>query len=126
MKNRLFRGVVAALLLGVSGCAWFENDPPPPKNSKKTAQERKEEEIRKARRARRDPVDDMFFGIGKKSKAPTFSTDGLNEREQSIVREELRRQDDEMKALRQSHRNFDTSRDKRREWVYGFKTNDWL
>ena len=112
--------VLAALVLLAGGCAWFEEPPP---NGKKAAAETRGKD-NKSRRSRRDPVDDMFFGIGKRNEAPTFATGGLNEDERAMVEKNLRRQDEDMKALRKGHRKFDEERDKRQEWVYGFKPRD--
>ena len=115
---------VSALLLLMSGCARFEE--PPPKHEERSASvKRRESKEPKAREnRRRDPVDDMFFGVGKRAEAPSFATEGLNEEERSIVDGELRRQNDEMKALRRKHRDFDSARDKRQEWIYGFRPRD--
>lgn len=108
--------VVAALLSGVFGCAQLDDDPPKGGKNKSAAVRRSDSG---ARKKRRDPVDDMFLGVGKRAEAPTFA-EGLDPDEKEMLEKELRRQDDEMKELRRRHRDsFDSARDKRQEWVFG-------
>ena len=67
MRFLLFAALSGALLL--TGCTTRDDDAPPPppsaKKSKKTA--------KRSGKSRRDPVDDMFFGLGKKSDTPDFA-----------------------------------------------------
>lgn len=116
--KRFLLGCSALALLAAAGCAWFEEMTS--KHEDKTAAERRER--KKTSRTRRDPVNDMFLGVGKRAETPSFVTGGLNDTERSVVEDEMRRQDDDIKAMRRYHRNFDSERGKRREWVYSFKT----
>ena len=125
MKTVFSLSIMAALMLCVGGCSSFEEDPPPKHNSRGASDSlgaKKKNE--KKEKSRRDPVDDMFFGIGKRDEAPRFSSEGLNSDERDMVEKDLRRQDEDMKALRRGHRKFDEERSKRKEWVYGFKPLD--
>ena len=107
--------VLAALVVG---CESFRKGDDKPE-METSAKSKKSDEKRKAKR-RRDPRDDMFFGLGG-AKAESFSRYDLNSREQSLLDEELRRSDEEMEDLKRRRRNMDPNRSKRKEWVYGFK-----
>ena len=112
----IFAWLIAALLL--TGCATRDDDgPPPPPSEKKSKKPAK-------RSGRRDPVDDMFFGLSKKNNTPDFSESELNKRERSALKESRKWQDDEMRSLRRSHDRFDEERKERKRWVYGVKPND--
>ena len=117
------RILTAAALLAVfaTGCESFRDSGEDSGKSEKRAsgKSKKSAERRKSKRSR-DPRDDMFFGAGG-AKAESFSRDGLNAREQRLLDEELRREDEEMKDLRRRRRSVDPNRSKRKEWVYGFK-----
>jgi len=112
---RIFAAFALAAVLA-SGCESFRDDDASGKKEKKAA---KTEKRRKKRN--RDPRDDMFLGIGKGAKAESFYSDSLDPREKSLVDEELRRQDEDIRELRRRHRQMDSGRSKRKEWVYGFK-----
>jgi len=115
---------VGVMLLANSGCTSSHDDPPP-EHSRRGSKETTGRKTKSSKeKKRRDPMNDMFFGIGKGAETPNFSNDSLSRKEQSIVREELRRQDDEMDLLRQRHRNYDSDRRKRQQWVYGVKSPD--
>ena len=105
----------AALLLTAASCRSDRNGDP-------QREEKKSSRKAPAKKSkRRDPADDMFLGVGKGAKAESFANDNLNRREQSLLSEEMRRQDDEMRDMRKLHREMDSGRSKRKEWVYGFK-----
>ena len=120
---KIMRILPAAAMLAVlaTGCESFRDGGEGSEKSEKRAsgKRKKSAERRKSKRSR-DPRDDMFFGAGG-AKAASFSRDGLSPREQSLLDEELRREDEEMKDLRRRRRNVDSDRSKRKEWVYGFK-----
>lgn len=114
--RRIFGIAAAALLLAAAtGCESFRNGdrPEKEKKSKKSARGNK--------RSSRDPRDDMFFGIGTGAKAQGFSSNKLNSREKQLLDDEFKRQDEEMRDMRRLHREMDSDRSKRQEWVYGFK-----
>ena len=116
MKKILLIGGVLALLLTVAaGCQSDRPDGDAPAEKKSSAK------AAKKKPRRRDPADDMFFGVGKGAKAESFSSDQLSPREQRLLSEELRRQDEEMSELRRRRREMDSGRSRRKEWVYGFK-----
>ena len=118
MKMLRILASAAVLAALVVGCESFrKGDDKPEKET--SAKSKKSDEKRKAKR-RRDPRDDMFFGLGG-AKAESFSRYDLNSREQSLLDEELRRSDEEMEDLKRRRRNMDPNRSKRKEWVYGFK-----
>ena len=106
----------AALAVLATGCESFRGDDGKAENG---SVKKKEDSPRK-RKAKRDPYNDMFFGLDG-AKAKSFSNDNLSPSEQKLLDEELRRQDDEMRGMRQMHREMDSNRSKRKEWVYGFK-----
>ncbi len=130
MDGRIFfrnGAFAAALLLTAAGCSWFEADPPEPQ-VRLEDRERKAQETpppvktdKGERLQRRDPANDMFLGVGRKAETPVFSSESLDAEEQNLVRDELRRQDEEMEALRRRRREYDAGRSERQEWVYGFK-----
>ena len=105
----------ASLLLTAAGCR-SDREGDPPREEKKSSRRAPAKKSR-----RRDPADDMFLGVGKGAKAASFSNENLNSREQKLLSEEMRRQDDEMRDIRRHHRDMDSGRSKRKEWVYGFK-----
>ena len=109
----------ALLALAASGCESFRGDDGDGGAEKSAAKKEKSARRRRSKRDR-DPRDDMFFGLDG-AKAKGFHSDNLSEREQSLLDEELRRQDDEMRDMRRMHRRMDRDRSKRKEWVYGFK-----
>ena len=118
MKIRFF--LVPALMgtLLLTGCTTKNDDgPPPPPSAKKSKKPAK-------RSGRRDPVDDMFFGLSKKNDTPDFSESELNKRERDALRESRKWQDEEMRELRRSHDRFDEERKTRKRWVYGLKSDD--
>ena len=109
--------IAAATAILAAGCESFRDDDP----AKAEKKEKKPKADRKRRSKRdRDPRNDMFFGLDG-AKAKGFHSDNLNKREQSLLDEELKRQDEEMRDLKRMHREMDSGRTKRREWVYGFK-----
>ncbi len=117
------RFLVASALLGallLAGCTTRDDDGPPPprgQNAKKGKKSAK-------RSGRRDPVDDMFFGLSKKNDMPDFSESELNKRERSALKESRKWQDEEMRELRSRHDRFDEERKARKRWVYGLKPED--
>ena len=118
MKIRflLFAALSGALLL--TGCTTRDDDgPPPPPSAKKSKKPAK-------RSGRRDPVDDMFFGLSKRSDTPDFSASELNKRERDALKESRKWQDEEMRDIRRSHDRFDEERKARKRWVYGLKPED--
>ena len=119
MKTWIFCGVMAGLVLCLTGCSELEEEPPPSRRQRAAAESLGPKPQAKKDKTRRDPLDDMFFGIGKRNDTPRFSSEGLNSDERSMVDAELRRQDDDMKALKKRHQSFDEDRKKRKEWVYG-------
>ena len=121
MKNLRFLTVAAAVLLLAAGCESFRDGGDNSGKSEKSSAAQSKRSGRKGKsKGKRDPRDDMFFGLDG-AKAKSFSGDDLNERERSLLDDELKRQDDEMRDLRRRHRNMDSNRSKRKEWVYGFK-----
>ena len=117
MKIRFFLipALMGALLL--TGCTTRDDDGPPPPSAKKSRKPAK-------RSGRRDPVDDMFFGLSKRSDTPDFSASELNKRERDALKESRKWQDDEMRSIRRSHDRFDEERKTRKRWVYGLKSDD--
>ena len=118
MRFLLFAALSGALLL--TGCTTRDDDVPPPppsaKKSKKTA--------KRSGKNRRDPVDDMFFGLSKKSDTPDFAASELNQRERNALKDSRKWQDEEMRDIRRSHDRFDEQRKERKRWVYGLKPKD--
>jgi len=110
---KFLRVIAAAVVLTAfaSGCESFKSG-----GSDKAE---KSEKAKKPKR-KRDPYNDMFFGLDG-AKAKGFSSDALNGRERSLLEEDMREQDEEMRELRRMHRDLDSNRSKRKEWVYGFK-----
>lgn len=111
----------AAIVMLAAGCESLRDGDPEKKG--KTAKKEKTEKKRRSDRKRkrdRDPVNDMFFGLDG-AKAEGFHSDNLSRREQSLLDEELQRQDEEMRDMKRMHREMDSGRSKRKEWVYGFK-----
>lgn len=119
MKIRIFFAALTAAGLLLSGCTTDDDDYRPRQSVKKSGKKKP-----KRSGKRRDPVDDMFFGLSKKSDTPDFSANELNERERDALKESRKWQDDEMRGLRRSHDRFDEERKERKRWVYGFKPND--
>lgn len=119
MKVPRFLMVAAALLLFTVGCESFRDDDGG-KVEKSSAATSKRSGRKKKNSGKRDPRDDMFFGLGG-AEARSFSSDSLSEREQGLLNDELKRQDEEMRDMRRMHRDLDSNRSKRKEWVYGFK-----
>ena len=119
MRYARFLPVVAALMLFTFGCESFRDGGDSAKAEKSSA-ERSRKSGRRKPRGKRDPRDDMFFGLDG-AKAKSFSNENLSDREQSLLDEELKRQDEEMRDMRRRHREMDSGRSKRKEWVYGFK-----
>ena len=115
MKRILMICAAASLLLTAAGCR-SDREGDPPREEKRNSRKAPAKKSR-----RRDPADDMFLGVGKGAKAESFANDNLSRREQSLLSEEMRRQDDEMRDMRKLHREMDSGRSKRKEWVYGFK-----
>ena len=117
MKIRRIFGIAAAALLlaAATGCESFRNGDRPEKEKKSKTSGRKD------KRSRRDPRDDMFFGVGTGAKAQGFSSNRLDSREKKMLDSELKRQDEEMRDMRRLHREMNNDRSKRQEWVYGFK-----
>ncbi len=107
--------VVAALAVLTVGCESFRGD-----DGKGDNGSAKKEKSARKRKGKRDPYNDMFFGLDG-AKAKSFANDDLSPREQSLLDEELRRQDDEMRGIKRMHRDMDSNRSKRKEWIYGFK-----
>ena len=118
---KLMRILTAAVMLAAlaAGCESFRDGGDKTEKKAASKKSKKSGEKRSSKR-RRDPRDDMFFGLDG-AKAASFSRDDLPEREQSLLDEELRRQDEEMKDLKRWRRTMDPNRSKRKEWVYGFK-----
>lgn len=121
---KIWRVLAAAVALAafVSGCESCRDDYDADKAKTRSDERRKNRKSAKKRRSKRDrdPRDDMFFGLGG-AKAESFAKDDLTPGEQKLFDDELRRQDDEMRDLRRMHREMDSGRSKRKEWVYGFK-----
>lgn len=105
----------AALAVFAAGCESFKSD-----DSGKTKKSEKAKKSGSRSKRKRDPYNDMFFGLDG-AKAQSFSRDSLSEREQKLLDDELREQDEEMRELKRMHRDMDPNRSKRKEWVYGFK-----
>ena len=121
MKILRFLAVAAAVLLFATGCESFRDGGENSGKSEKSSAAKSKRSGRKGRpKGKRDPRDDMFFGFGG-AEAKGFSGDSLNEREKGLLDDELKRQDDEMRDLRRRHRELDSGRSKRQQWVYGFK-----
>jgi|GEM_PF-5848234 len=116
MKKLLMTGLAALLFAALATGCQSDRHAGGSGKEKKTARK-----AAKKRSGRRDPADDMFFGVGSGAKAESFANEGLNRREQELLSDELRRQDDEMREIRRSHRDMDAGRAKRKEWVFGFK-----
>ena len=119
MRYARFLLVAAAVMLFTAGCESFRDGGDSGKSEKSSA-EKSKKSGRKKSRGKRDPRDDMFFGLDG-AKAKSFSNENLSEREQSLLNEELKRQDEEMRDMRRRHREMDSNRSQRKEWVYGFK-----
>ena len=117
MRFLLVFAAAAILAVLAVGCESFRGDDG--KSGDGSAKKEKSVRKRKAKRDR-DPYNDMFFGLDG-AKAKGFANENLSPREQSLLDEELRRQDDEMRGLKRMHRDMDSNRSKRKEWVYGFK-----
>ena len=116
---RLFAAVMAAGLL-LSGCTTQDDDYRPRQSVKKSGKKA----AKRSGKSRRDPVEDMFFGLSKKSDTPDFAASELNSRERDALKESRKWQDDEMRSLRRSHDRFNEERKERKRWVYGFKPGD--
>ena len=121
MKIRFYLIAMLSGVLLLTGCTTRDDDgaPPPPsaKKSKKPA--------KRSGKNRRDPVDDMFFGLSKREEIPDFAADEqLNKRERNILKDSRKWQDDEMRELRRRHDRFDEERKNRKRWVYGLKPKD--
>ena len=116
---RILMAATAAAVLA-TGCESFRGDDDSGKTEKSAAAKKKKAERKGKSKRKRDPRDDIFFGLDG-GKAKSFSNDNLSEREQNMLNEELKRQDEEMRDLRRRHRDMDSGRSKRKEWVYGFK-----
>ena len=114
--------VAAARAVLAAGCESFRDDYDADKAKTRADERRKNKRSAKKGKSKRsrDPRDDMFFGLGG-AKAESFAKDKLNPGEQKLFEDELRRQDEEMRDLRRMHREMDSGRSKRKEWVYGFK-----
>ena len=110
----LCAALAAVLGLSSAGCQWFRGDDQPKKKQE-------DEKKQSARKRRRDPASDMFFGVGSGAQAGNFTNDKLNSREQELFSEGLKEQEEDMRAIRELHRDMGSSRSKRKEWVYGFK-----
>jgi len=110
----LFAALSGALLL--TGCATRDDDAPPPPSAKKSKKPAK-----RSGKDRRDPVDDMFFGLSKRNDTPDFSASELNRRERGALKESRKWQDEEMRDIRRSHDRFNEERKTRKRWVYGLK-----
>ena len=116
--------LAAVLTAFAAGCEAFREDRDKPDGSdgRPAARGRGRDGDRRGRRGgkrRRDPRDDMFFGIGSGERQESFSRGALSPAEQRLLDEELRRQDADMRELRR--RRGGSGRSTRREWVYGFK-----
>ena len=122
MKIWRFLAVAVALTVFAAGCESFRDDDDSGKaKSEKRSSAKSKKSGRKGRsKRRRDPSDDMFFGLGG-AKADSFSKENLSQREQEMLDEEMRRQDEDMRDLKRRHRDMDSGRSKRKEWIYGFK-----
>ena len=121
MKIMRIIAVAAVLAVFAAGCESFRDGNDGGGSEKRSSGRGKKSSGRRKSKRSRDPRDDMFFGVGSGGKAESFSRDSLSPREQSLLDEELRREDEEMKELRRRRRNMDPDRSKRKEWVYGFK-----
>ena len=120
MKMWRILTAAAALAVFAAGCETVEDGDGSAKTEKRSSAADKDSGRKSGAKRRRDPRDDMFFGLGG-AKAESFSNQNLSPREQKLLDEELRRQDDEMREMRRRHRDMDSGRSKRQEWVYGFK-----
>ena len=114
--------IMAGLLLLGSGCRSDDDYPPPPRG--KSAAKSGKRTSGKNRKSRRDPVDDMFFGVGKKANTPDVAADGLSDEQRDIVKKNRKWQDDEMSELRSRHDRFNEERKARKRWVYSLKSDD--
>ena len=120
MKIRFF--ILASALSGallLTGCTTRDDDGAPPPRGENAKKGRKP-----AKRSRRDPVEDMFFGLGKRDDTPDFAASDLDQRERSALKESRKWQDEEMRELRSRHDGFNEERRKRKRWVYGLKPED--
>ncbi len=118
MKIRFYLAVVLGALL-LTGCTTRDDDGPPPPAGQSAKKSKK-----KPKRSRRDPVDDIFFGLSKKDDTPDFSASELNKRERGALKESRKWQDEEMREIRRGHDRFDEERKARKRWVYGLKPED--
>lgn len=126
MKALKILTLAAVLTAFAAGCESFREDRKRSDDSdeRPAAGRRERDGERRDRRRgkrRRDPSDDMFFGIGSGEKRQSFSHDALSPAEQRLLDEELRRQDADTREWRRQRGRVDSGRSKRREWVYGFK-----
>ena len=121
MKIRFLLLTALAGTLLLTGCTTQKDDGPPPPRGQKDRNNKKKPPKRSGRR---DPVDDMFFGLSKKDDTPDFSASDLSKRERKTIRESRKWQDDEMRELRSRHDRFDEDRKARKRWVYGLKPED--
>lgn len=122
IARRLTIAIMAGLLLLGSGCRSDDDYPPPPRG--KSAAKSGKRASGKNKKSRRDPVDDMFFGLGKKADTPDFAADGLSDEQRDIVKKNRKWQEDEMSELRSRHDRFNEERKSRKRWVFGLKPKD--
>lgn len=122
MKIRFYLAAgLGALLL--AGCATRDDDDAPPPPREQSAKKSKKKPQR-SDKGRRDPVDDMFFGLSKKNNTPDFAAQELNKRERDAIKESRKWQNEEMRELRSRHDRFNEERKARKRWVYGLKPED--
>ena len=122
MKIRFF---IAFALLGtllLTGCTTTDDDGAPPPRGESAKKSKKP--AKRSGKKRRDPVDDMFFGLSKKDDTPDFSASELNKRERGALKESRKWQDEEMREIRRGHDRFNEERKARKRWVYGLKPED--
>ena len=119
---KILRVLTAAVALAVfaAGCQSFKDDDSSDKTEKKSSAKDKRSGRKSRAKRKRDPRNDMFFGLDG-AKADSFSKENLSPREQEMLDEELRRQDEEMRDLKRRHRDMDSGRSDRKKWIYGFK-----
>lgn len=119
MKIRFLLASALSGALLLTGCTTRDDDGAPPPRGERAKRGKKP-----TKSSRRDPVDDMFFGLSKRDDTQDFAASDLDRRERDALRNSRKWQDDEMRELRSRHSGFNEERRKRKRWVYGLKPED--